>query len=539
MLQFYPYILQHRINEEWILRAGRLLQQFIVDAYACTEQNRLKFIRENQRQLRCDLYNGLQDALNVGDIFGDNIEQKMILPLSFQGGERTMGQLYQDAMARVCKFGKLDLFVTFTCNPKWKEITDALLPRQTAKDRPDLVTHVFNLKLDALLKDIKDGVLSNVIVKIWVIEFQKRGLPHVHILFILDEVSKLRTAEDYNSMVSAEIPDPICHRKACETVTSCMVHGPCGPEFLNTQCMKQGKCKKRYLRSFSEETRCDVDRYPEYRRRQTRIFVDPKTQRMVDNQWIVPYNLHLATKYHAHINMEICSSISAVKYLYKYVYKGPDCATAVVERRVNMPGQDNNVQVVVANGEWQNRNEIKAYLEGRYVSTFEASWRLFSFRMHDGTPSVTHLAVHEPGMHMVVYNDNASIFETINSEQNQKTTLTKYFQDNIDYPLAREVTYMDFPSVFTWTNGTKKWTIQQKGCCVGHLYFVSPFAGERYFLCTLLTKVKGAISFEALRTINGVVHDRFKSACIALGLYDSDDEWNACLEEAVGMRIGA
>jgi hypothetical protein len=25
--------------------------------------------------------------------------------------------------------------------------------------------------------------------------------------------------------------------------------------------------------------------------------------------------------------------------------------------------------------------------------------------------------------------------------------------------LAREVTYMDFPSVFTWTNGTKKWTI--------------------------------------------------------------------------------
>jgi hypothetical protein len=54
----------------------------------------------------------------------------------------------------------------------------------------------------------------------------------------------------------------------------------------------------------------------------------------------------------------------------------------------------------------------------------------------------------------------------------------------------------------------------------------------------LLTKVKGAVSFEALRTINGVVHDTFKSACIALGLYDSDDEWNACLEEAVSMRIG-
>jgi len=56
---------------------------------------------------------------------------------------------------------------------------------------------------------------------------------------------------------------------------------------------------------------------------------------------------------------------------------------------------------------------------------------------------------------------------------------------------------------------------------------------------TLLTKVKGAISFEVLYTINGVVHDTFKSACITLGLYDLDDEWNACFEEIVGMQIGA
>jgi len=99
--------------------------------------------------------------------------------------------------------------------------------------------------------------------------------------------------------------------------------------------------------------------------------------------------------------------------------------------------------VVVANGEGQNHDEIKAYLEGRYVSASEASWRLFSFRMHERTPSITRLAVHEPGMHHVMYNESASIFEIINSEQNQKTTFTEYFQANIDYPLARKVTYMD------------------------------------------------------------------------------------------------
>ncbi len=94
---------------------------------------------------------------------------------------------------------------------------------------------------------------------------------------------------------------------------------------------------------------------------------------------------------------------------------------------MDTPSQENNPQAVIANAEWRNRDEIKAYLEGRYVSTSEASWRLFSFRMHDGTSSITRLTVHEPGMHTVVYNDNANIFETVNNEQNQKTMLTEYF----------------------------------------------------------------------------------------------------------------
>jgi hypothetical protein len=88
---------------------------------------------------------------------------------------------------------------------------------------------------------------------------------------------------------------------------------------------------------------------------------------MVDNRWIVSYNLQLATKYHTHINMEICLSISAIKYLYKYVYKGLDRATVVVERWADTPSLENNVQAVVANGELQNRDEIKTYLEGCYV----------------------------------------------------------------------------------------------------------------------------------------------------------------------------
>ena len=44
----------------------------------------------------------------------------------------------------------------------------------------------------------------------------------------------------------------------------------------------------------------------------------------LDNRCVVPYNPYLTVKYNAHINVEIFTTVMAVKYLYKYVYKGPD-----------------------------------------------------------------------------------------------------------------------------------------------------------------------------------------------------------------------
>ena len=70
------------------------------------------------------------------------------------------------------------------------------------------------------------------------------------------------------------------------------------------------------------------------------------------------------------------------------------------------------------------------------------------------------------------------------------------------------------------------------------MYFVGPSGGERFYLRMLLTAVRGPQSFEDLRTVNGVVHPDFKSACIALGLLDSDEQWNQCLEEAALWQGG-
>ena len=175
-----------------------------------------------------------------------------------------MQRNYQDAMAMVAKYGKPDLFLTFTCSPKWTEITENLLPGQTTSDRPDLISRVFTLKLDELLSDIcKRHVLGVVIAWTYVVEYQKRGLPHCHLLIILDPESKLRTPDDIDNLISAQIPeDP----DLLNIVKSTMVHGPCGTLNPQSPCMEDNKCSKNFPKDFQSHTVIDTDGYPKYSR---------------------------------------------------------------------------------------------------------------------------------------------------------------------------------------------------------------------------------------------------------------------------------
>ena len=83
-----------------------------------------------------------------------SIGKRVILPFTFIGNFRFMAQFYQDAINLVRRFGKPDLFITFTCNPKWPKVKNELLINQKSSDRLDLCARVFNLKLKTLLDDI-------------------------------------------------------------------------------------------------------------------------------------------------------------------------------------------------------------------------------------------------------------------------------------------------------------------------------------------------------------------------------------------------
>ncbi|GES80818.1 LOW QUALITY PROTEIN: uncharacterized protein LOC114645498 [Rhizophagus clarus] len=340
---------ENESDNEDLLTIQRSIKK--LDQYAKWESNNLRWYRENQKHLRTEIYSGLQDIISEEDINTGNIEKKVILSSSFTGSARYMQQLYQDSMAIVRKFGKPDLFITVTCNPKWPEITNELLPNQQASNRPDLVARIFKLKLKLITNNLfKKGVLGKVIAYVYVIEFQKRGLPYAHILMILASENKPKTPEVFNKLVYAKIPDRNLQLLLFETVNKNMVHGPCGVVNSQSPCMINGKCSKNYHREFVSITSINKYGYPLYRRRNNGHTIT-KGNNTLDNRWIVPYNPYLFQKYNCHINVEICSSIRSIKYLYKYVYKGHD-----------------HVIVAIKNS----NDEIEKYLNARYVFASEA-----------------------------------------------------------------------------------------------------------------------------------------------------------------------
>lgn len=498
--------------------------------FAAIDQERLHFIRTQQPKLCITMLGGLQDALfhEDEDVNLSQIGKRIILPSSYHGGPRDMHQRYLDGMAIARHFKKIDIFLTMTANPRWPEIECELLPGQTAADRPDLVARVFQMKKKALIKAIvNDGILGPCVAHIYAIEFQKRGLPHMHLLIFLKREYKLLSSDVVDSIISAEWPDPHSQPELFSVVKKFMVHGPCGAMNPNSPCMKNGTCSAGYPKNYEPYTTMDQNSYPCYRRHN-----DGRAYQvggvMVDNRWIVPYNPFCSLWMHCHINLECALFFGSMKYINKYLNKGGDCGTLQIQH-----GDD----------------EVKQYINGRYFSAAEAAWRIFQFPVHDQHPNIVRLPLHLPHEQCIVFNPSKKGKEVVEYAADAETALTAFFKANTLQndigDIARSITYQDFPQYFVLKSDdtnpqSKYWSLRQrKGFALGRMAYVGPNAGEKFYLRTLLMVVKGPKSFDDLKYVNSEHCDTFQSACLWHGLLEDDGEWHLCLQDAAEMQTGS
>ena len=161
--------------------------------------------------------------------------------------------------------------------------------------------------MDELLHDLRhESHFVRVIVVVYIIEFQKRGLSHAHILLFLDPKDKRPSPSYIDNIITAEIPDSHEDPIAYEDVKQSMMHRPCGYANPRSPCMVNDKCTKHFPKKFYEETTIDEEGFPIYRRRNDgKIIV--KNGIILDNQYVVPYNVDLLVKYQSHLNVEWCN----------------------------------------------------------------------------------------------------------------------------------------------------------------------------------------------------------------------------------------
>ena len=183
----------------------------------------------------------------------------------------------------------------------------------------------------------------------------------MHLLLFLHPDDRFLTVEKINEIICAELPsiqqEPTGELK--EIISSSMVHGPCRSTFSKSPCMQSlgtnlpAKCSKGFPKPWQATPVIQDDGYSLYRWSDNGNIYLGKNGFIYTNQSVVPYNPYWSLRYQAHINVEVCASVKAIKYIHKYIYNGSNRTT---------------LQLQAAEG----GDEIKKFLQGRYIGPCEA-----------------------------------------------------------------------------------------------------------------------------------------------------------------------
>jgi hypothetical protein len=135
---------------------------------------------------------------------------------------------------------------------------------------------MFRAKLKDLIGQIRNSeIFGKVPALIYTIKYQKKGLPHAHIIIFLTDGHAFSEPEAIDNLIRAELPNRALNPNGSltEIVKQIMVHSLYGPLKPGAICMKKAHANapltysKRFPKLFANKTIVNKNGYPEYRRR--------------------------------------------------------------------------------------------------------------------------------------------------------------------------------------------------------------------------------------------------------------------------------
>ena len=254
----------------------------------------------------------------------------------------------------------------------------------------------------------------------------------------------------------------------------------------------------------------------------------------IDNRDVIPYNAYLLQKYQCHINVEKVCSVKALRYIFKYIFKGVDMATyrkATNRKEGDEPGEE----------------QIADVEEGKYLSSGEAMWELLGFHRHGNWPPVFKLDIHLAGQNCITIDPETGL-ETVNVGRH--TSLTAFYELNQSNPAARNILYREICKYYKLVGHTsegKKWVPRVRGSedhgvsgtkkvsMLGRIPFIGPnhhSKTEAFALYLLLCNVPGPTCEDDLKVVNGHTFSTLVEAAVARNLMESDNFINLAFDEA-------
>lgn len=521
---------------------ARLTQYWLCETLSRAINYRLSFLKSKQESLFGIAYNrndieigsesGSEDSDDDdngdGDRFYSSSRNKTFLADSLTGSPRHLKMLSMNALTIVSELGPPDAFITLTFNPLWSEVEEILHSNQSIFDRPDIQARVFHARLEAFLKNLREGKYYQdakghalkLKYLLRVIEYQNRGLPHCHIVIKLDQdynpinfmnmycrstTSDLDDLNDRDSQVKSLIQQHMLHK--CSDYC-------CSPS-------TGGVCRKKYGRNeIIESNSVDNRGFPVHKRLS------------VADCNIVPTHDLMILDWEGHINHEPAAQRFTVLYLFKYLFKGSKKESIEIRKSRNI-------------------DEIKEYAYGKMLSASDAAWRLLGFQnCPKSVPSSVLIKVKSEDQIKAIVGDG------------KVCDLIVYFfrlQSTVPLPdaLIRELQDLKFTDFF------QKWTFKYKGATdemtfksyelqipilpkskriwvvkrrnegksvIVRMNSVYITMGEIWYIRLLLLH-KAAVSMIDLKTVQGVICKSFQDAAIKEGFVDDSLAAKLCFCE--------
>ena len=154
----HKYYKARLLTEPRFQQFSRLGCEYICDMFSRMEDQRLDFVQkgkaveaerlhrladEHSFDIDIDTCDRDRDA-DIDDEAPDEHDH-YVLPASFTGSPKFFAERTADSLALSRQRGKPDLFITATCNPRWPELLEKLLPGQSATEAPHITTRIFKV----------------------------------------------------------------------------------------------------------------------------------------------------------------------------------------------------------------------------------------------------------------------------------------------------------------------------------------------------------------------------------------------------------